>query len=161
MEAAGMTADTIVTVQDTAVMYVAGDTGTPIAEQAPKAFKELEAKLSSLKGRKFYGVILGDEYRACVAMNLEDDPLSLPLIRRGRYQAANTFAEGSRSGKKISIRLARLAKCSAAAPISIHPDPSLSITEANGNSCLWSRCGRDERIHRGEIHCRTPPAVLS
>jgi hypothetical protein len=78
MEAAGMTADTIVTVRDTAVMYVAGDTGTPIAEQAPKAFEELEAKLSSLKGRKFYGVILGDEYRACVAMNLEDDPLSLP-----------------------------------------------------------------------------------
>ena len=62
-----MTTDSIVTVLDTSVMYVAGETGKPIAGQAPKAFKELEAKLSSLKGRKFYGVVLGDEYRACVA----------------------------------------------------------------------------------------------
>ena len=73
-----MTPDTIVTIQDTAVMYVAGETGTPIAEQAPTAFKKLEAKLSSLKGRKFYGVVLGDEYRACVAIDRKDDPFSLP-----------------------------------------------------------------------------------
>ncbi len=73
-----MMTETIVTVPDTSVMYVAGETGKPIAEQAPKAFKELEAKLSSLKGRKFYGVVLGDEYRACVAIDPNDDPFSLP-----------------------------------------------------------------------------------
>ena len=84
-----MTTDTIVTVPDTAVMYVAGEVGKPIGEQAPKAFKELEAKLSSLKGRKFYGVVLGDEYRACVAIDPNDDPLSLPhptwMLPGGRY----------------------------------------------------------------------------
>ncbi len=84
-----MTTETKVTVRDTTVMYVAGDTGKPIAEQAPKAFKELEAKLPSLKGRKFYGVVLGDEYRACVAIDPNDDPLSLPhptwTLPGGRY----------------------------------------------------------------------------
>jgi hypothetical protein len=84
-----MPPDTIVTARDIAVMYVAGETGKPIAEQAPKAFKELEAKLSSLKGRKFYGVVLGDEYRACVAIDPNDDPLSLPhptwTLPGGRY----------------------------------------------------------------------------
>ena len=84
-----MITDTIVTVPDTSVMYVAGETGKPIAEQAPKAFKELEAKLSSLKGRKFYGVVLGDEYRACVAIDPQDDPFSLPhptwTLPGGRY----------------------------------------------------------------------------
>ena len=74
----GMTTDTIVTVRDTAVMYVAGETGKPIAEQAPKAFKALEAKPSSLKGRKFYGIVLGNEYRASVDIDPNDDPLSLP-----------------------------------------------------------------------------------
>jgi hypothetical protein len=73
-----MTTDAIVMVRDTPVMYVAGETGKPIAEQAPKAFKQLEAKLFSLKGKKFYGAVLGDEYRACVAIDPNDDPLSLP-----------------------------------------------------------------------------------
>ncbi len=73
-----MTTDAIVTVRDTPVMYVAGETGKPIAEQAPKAFKQLEAKLFSLKGKKFYGAVLGDEYRACVAIDPNDDPLSSP-----------------------------------------------------------------------------------
>jgi hypothetical protein len=84
-----MAADTIVTVPDTIVMYVAGETEKPIAEQAPKAFEELEAKLPSLKGRKFYGVVLGDEYRACVTIDPNDDPLSLPhptwMLPGGRY----------------------------------------------------------------------------
>ena len=84
-----MTTDTIVTVRDTAVMYVAGETGKSIAEQAPKAFRELEAKLASLKGRKFYGVVRGDEYRACVAIHPNDDFLFLPhptwTLPGGRY----------------------------------------------------------------------------
>jgi hypothetical protein len=84
-----MAADTIVTVPDTVVMYVAGETEKPIAEQAPKAFEELEAKLPSLKGRKFYGVVLGHEYRACVTIDPNDDPLSLPhptwMLPGGRY----------------------------------------------------------------------------
>jgi len=81
--------DTCVTVPDTRVMYVAGEAGKPIAEQAPKPFKELEAKLASLNGRKFYGVVLGHEYRACVSIDPNDDPLALPhptwVLPGGRY----------------------------------------------------------------------------
>lgn len=84
-----MTTDTVATARDTVVMYVAGETGKPIAEQAPNAFRELEGKLSSLKGRKFYGVVLGDEYRACVAVDPHDDPRSSPYptwtLPGGRY----------------------------------------------------------------------------
>jgi hypothetical protein len=60
-----------------------------LARSAGTDFKKLEAKLSSLKGRKFYGVVLGDEYRACVAIDPNDDPLSLPhptwTLPGGRY----------------------------------------------------------------------------
>ena len=84
-----MAAETIVTAEDVPVMYVAGQRGRPIAEQAPEAFKTLEAKLSSLKGRKFYGIVIGDEYRACVAITPNDDAASLPhptwTIPGGRY----------------------------------------------------------------------------
>lgn len=73
-----MTDDIIVTLADTLVMFVAGQTGRPIAEQAPRAFEALEAKLPSLKGRKFYGAVLGDQYRACVVINPGDDTRSLP-----------------------------------------------------------------------------------
>ena len=79
---------TIVELRDTAVMYVAGDKGTPIAEQAPKAMQELEARLTPLKGRKFYGVVLGDEYRACVTLapaEANPEPLPTWTIPGGRY----------------------------------------------------------------------------
>ena len=84
-----MAADTIVTAEDVPVMYVAGQRGRPIAEQAPEVFKTLEATLSSLKGRKFYGVVVGDEYRACVVIDPKADASSLPhptwSIPGGRY----------------------------------------------------------------------------
>ena len=77
------------TLPDTSVMYVAGEAGKPIAEQAPRAFQALEAKLPSLRGRKFYGVLLGNEYRACVVIDAGDDPASLPhptwILRGGKY----------------------------------------------------------------------------
>jgi len=81
--------DTVVTLPDTVVMFVAGNTGKPIAAQAPEAFKALEARLPSLRGRRFYGVVLGDEYRACVAIDASDDPLALPhptwILPGGKY----------------------------------------------------------------------------
>ena len=84
-----MPADTIVTMPDIPVMYVAGETGRPISEQAPKAFAALEAKLASLKGRRFYGVVVDDAYRACVALAAGEDVGSLPhprwAIPGGRY----------------------------------------------------------------------------
>jgi hypothetical protein len=70
-------------------MYVAGARDRPIAEQAPAAFDQLEAKLTTLKGRHFYGVVVGTEYRACVAIGPEDDPARLPhprwVIPGGKY----------------------------------------------------------------------------
>ena len=84
-----MATGTIVTAEDVPVMYVAGQRGRPIAEQAPDAFKRLEANLPSLKSRKFYGVVVGDEYRACVAIDPNADASSLPhptwTIPGGRY----------------------------------------------------------------------------
>ena len=76
-----MEADTIVMLPDIPVMYVAGQKGRPIAEQAPSAFQQLEACLPSLKQRRFYGVGLGDEYRACVAIGPDDDPAARPHPR--------------------------------------------------------------------------------
>ena len=84
-----MNPETIVSLSDIPVMYVAGDKQQPIAKQAPLAFRVLEAKLLSLAHRKFYGVTLGGEYRACVAIEGTDDLNALPhaewTIPGGRY----------------------------------------------------------------------------
>jgi hypothetical protein len=73
-----MPTDAVVTLQATTVMYVAGEKGRPITEQAPLAMAALEAKLPSFKGRKFYGVALGDEYRTCATIVAADDANALP-----------------------------------------------------------------------------------
>jgi hypothetical protein len=84
-----MPSNTIITMQSIPVMYVAGESGRPIAEQAPDAFQRLEAKLTSLKGRRFYGAVVGEEYRACVAIAHDDDVDALPhpawTLPGGRY----------------------------------------------------------------------------
>ena len=81
--------DNIVTMPDTAVMYVAGERGKPIPEQASESFRRLEGKLASLKGRRFYGAVTDDEYRACVALQPTDDTTALPhptwTLPGGRY----------------------------------------------------------------------------
>ena len=81
--------DTIVDLPSIPVMFVAGERGKPIPEQAPEAFRKLEAKLPSLKHRKFYGVALGDEYRACVAIESGEEASLLPhptwAIPGGKY----------------------------------------------------------------------------
>jgi hypothetical protein len=68
-----MTTESVVQLSDIAVIYMAGERGKPISEQAPAAFDKLEAKLATLKGRHFYGVVVDGEYRACVALRPEDD----------------------------------------------------------------------------------------
>jgi hypothetical protein len=96
--------DTIVTIPDIDVMYVAGEAGRPISEQAQAAFPALEAKLPTLKNRKFYGVGVGDQYRACVAIDARDDPDVLPhprwTIPGGRY-ARRRIAEWERNISQI------------------------------------------------------------
>lgn len=44
-----------------------------------EAWERLEASLSSLKGRRFYGTFLEGEYRACVARRADEDPAALGL----------------------------------------------------------------------------------
>ena len=73
-----MADDVIVTMPDIRVMYVDGEAGKPISEQAPQAFDTLEAELPSLKGRKFFAVVIEDRYRACVAVESGDDTRALP-----------------------------------------------------------------------------------
>jgi len=81
--------ESIVVIKDILVMYVAGERDKPIPEQASVAFDKLEANLTTLKGRHFFGAIVEGEYRACVALRPEDDPDNLPhptwTIPGGKY----------------------------------------------------------------------------
>ena len=83
-----MTSPAPVTRPDVPVMYVESATGFA---GAADAFDRLEAKLPSLKGRKFYGTWEppAGPYRACVAIESGDDvtALGLPtwIIPGGRY----------------------------------------------------------------------------
>ncbi len=72
------------------VMYVKSESG---AKGARQAFDKLESNLPSLKGRKFYGLILGtppnDEYWACVELTAEDKPkewdFQIGVVPAGKY----------------------------------------------------------------------------
>ena len=66
----------LVTLDPVTVMYVVSPNG-PLG--AGQAFDRLEARLPSLKGRKFYGTMLNGEYRACVAIESQDLPASMGL----------------------------------------------------------------------------------
>jgi hypothetical protein len=67
-----------VTLDDVHVMYLKSDGGVTGAKET---FDTLERKLTSLRGRKFYGTYDPGtgEYRACVAMQPGDDPSRLGL----------------------------------------------------------------------------------
>jgi len=88
--------DTIVVRQDVEVLRVKAD----MDGAGPKAaFDALEAKLPSLKGRRFYGSIRvlneGLEYFACVERLPSEDPtqlgLELATIPGGRYIRRKVF----------------------------------------------------------------------
>lgn len=70
----------IITFPEIKVMYVKSDNGIAGGR---KAFDKLESKLSTLKGRKFYGLVFGippnDEYRACVETEDENESSRLNL----------------------------------------------------------------------------------
>ena len=87
--ASTMPTDTIVTSPGVSVRYVAGDPGEPIPVQAPKVVLELEQAVTSMRGKRFFGVILNGEYRACVAIRSNDDDtlqtLPVYVIPGGRY----------------------------------------------------------------------------
>ena len=69
------------------VVFVSGDKGLPIPQQAPSAFNALEALLPTLKKKRFYGAVIDGEYRACVAIDDDTRGLDLPrwVLPSGRY----------------------------------------------------------------------------
>jgi hypothetical protein len=66
----------LVTLDPVKVMFVVSPSGP---QGAGEAFDRLEARLPSLKGRKFYGTMLNGEYRACVALEPQDSPAAMGL----------------------------------------------------------------------------------
>ncbi|HXW36964.1 MAG TPA: hypothetical protein VEJ36_03560 [Nitrososphaerales archaeon] len=72
--------ETYVELQDIPVMRVKADMK---GDGPPAAFGLLESKLTSLRGRKFYGVYHktpeGEEYFACVAKTDDDNPDKVQL----------------------------------------------------------------------------------
>ena len=66
----------LVTLDDIPVMFVVSPSGV---QGAGRAFDSLEARLPSLKGRKFYGTLLNGEYRSCVALEAQDAPAAMGL----------------------------------------------------------------------------------
>jgi hypothetical protein len=66
----------LVTLEEIKVMLVVSPSGP---QGAGEAFDRLEARLPSLKGRKFYGTMLNGEYRACVALEAKDSPAAMGL----------------------------------------------------------------------------------
>lgn len=77
----------IIDVAEIPVTYVAGDRTLPIPEQAPVAFERLESELTSIRGRKFFGVVQAGEYRACVAIGPNESQTLFPVFKipGGRY----------------------------------------------------------------------------
>lgn len=79
-----------ITINDIPVIYVVSPNGPQGAEAA---FKKLEDAINwELKGRRFYGAMVGNEYRACLAIKdpEETSMLSFPTwtIPGGKYAKA-------------------------------------------------------------------------
>lgn len=94
---------------DIPVMYVASNNGPA---DASIAFNKLESKLSSLKGRKFYGIFQNGDYKACVAITEFDDPNNLGLptytILGGKY-AKSKILNWEKHTKQIASKFEQLA----------------------------------------------------
>jgi hypothetical protein len=84
------------------VVFVGGDKSLPIPQQAPSAFNALEAILPTLKKKRFYGVVIDCEYRACVAVDDDTRGLGLPrwVLPSGRY-AVHKIADWERRRDEI------------------------------------------------------------
>lgn len=96
---------------DTLVMYVPGDPDKTIPEQAKQGFPCLESGISDLKGRKFFGVIQGKEYRACVSIADVELESSLPYptwtIPGGKYRRRKIIDWPSHT-EEIGVAFAQL-----------------------------------------------------
>ena len=91
------------------VVYLSGVPGRPIPEQAPAAFDALEARLPTLKKKRFYGTVIDGTYRACVGVDEDTRALDLPrwMIPSGRY-ALRKIADWERHRDAIGPTVAAL-----------------------------------------------------
>ena len=109
-----MPIDTIVDSPPVPVLYIAGDRNMPISEQAPLAVEQLESSLVSLRGKKFYGVIVDGEYRACVRISSDEDidhrkylSFSIPGGRYVHRRLVNWDHEVELIGQSVNELIAR------------------------------------------------------
>jgi hypothetical protein len=79
--------DVIIELGAVEVVYVSGEKHLPIPQQAPSAFSALEALLPTLRKKRFYGVVVDGQYRACAAVDDDTRGLDLPrwVLPAGRY----------------------------------------------------------------------------
>ncbi|PIN75290.1 hypothetical protein COV18_03815 [Candidatus Woesearchaeota archaeon CG10_big_fil_rev_8_21_14_0_10_37_12] len=77
--------DKVVNKKPVDVIYIE----VPSPQQSKEAFIQLESKLPSLKGRKFYGIAFSDKYFVAVEIHDEQEPkkYGLPtyIIPGGKY----------------------------------------------------------------------------
>jgi DNA gyrase inhibitor GyrI len=75
---------------------------------------EVEEAVGSLRGRKFYGVFDGGEYRVCVQLRKEDEPAGLGLetgtLPGGRYAQVRLQGEPPAVYGRIAPAFERLAR---------------------------------------------------
>ncbi|MGB6500529.1 MAG: GyrI-like domain-containing protein [Thermoplasmata archaeon] len=100
--------ETIVELENVSVLRVRADWNGP---GPAAAFALLESRLTSLKGRRFYGVFRktaeGEEYYACVARVEGDDPASLEIETGeipGGWYARRTIQNWERDVTQIAIQ---------------------------------------------------------
>jgi hypothetical protein len=134
-----MTRDTIIEFPETSVGYIAGDRERPIHEQAPVAFRTLEASLPTLRGRRFLAALVGPEYRACVAVHAEEDSVGATL---SRWVIPGGDMRGARFA--ITIRKSRLSgrisqRCDAAR-ITTRRVPASRCIGRNTTCMSWCPC---------------------
>ena len=115
-----------VTIGDIPVMFVSEHGAPPVA--GPHAFVRLERTLTSLRGRRFYGVFdpRTSEYRACVALHEGDDPesagCSRGVIPGGAYLRARLRGPVDETTSRISEIFEAMAAFAS-------PDPSRRAVE--------------------------------
>ncbi len=104
---------------DVAVLCLRVDDELP---EIQRAWPELERRVGSLRGRRFYGAADADEgwYRACVAMREGDDPdelgLELWTLPGGRYLRTRLRGEPPAVYESIGPTFEQMASLAAADP---------------------------------------------
>jgi hypothetical protein len=114
---------------ETPVMYVSAE-GDPryVAGAGQRAFADLESRLGSLRGRRFFGVFdpITREYLACVQRTDGDDPAALGL--RETVLPGGTYLRARLTGEPPAV-YDRIAPTFDALEAEAEPDPGRPLIE--------------------------------